>query len=69
MEKKESFLTVKAMALKMGVSYKCLRDWWIKGYFPNPISMDGHGGGLRYRESFIDEWIEARERESKDERR
>ncbi|ACK50485.1 phage transcriptional regulator, AlpA [Methylocella silvestris BL2] len=50
-----------AVAALLGVSRACLRQWRVKGGGPEYVSV---GRCVRYRESGVEAWLDARTRAS-----
>lgn len=57
----DNLLEPKDVAKKIGYTISALQKWRREGVGPNFLKLtDSPNGGIRYRESDVDKWIESR---------
>lgn len=54
----EKYLTVKEIAMNLGVSIRCIFRWVETGAFPKPLRI---GGTVRWQETAIQNWLNRKE--------
>ena len=54
-ERKQQILFMKDVEKILGISSITLRRWWVAGYFPKPVKMNG--SMLAWHHDVIHQWI------------